>query len=734
MERGIIKASDRHTIRRMRTAMQGNAIRALVELITNADDSYIRLEEAGAPSKEVIEILYEKDGYCGLFAVRDNAEGMSIGDVGKSFKEYGAATSGMKTGKGVRGYFGQGAKDALAGMDGGRVCTFKDDKFVECKLFIEGGKPWYEISDPIAASSKLRREHGIETNGTIAYFKIDPKKMIGTTVPRIGTVHEELANNFLLRKIMTNKRRQVVLTDINEKESKRLRYLPPEGKIILNNEKFIISHNGYQDFPIYITIARAEKELNQIGDSRDGGLLLVDDKNAVLGISLFKYDSEPLAAHFYGEVRIERFRELLEKEEAVLGEERDGLSSRHPFCTKLIEEIEKRIELKVKEEKLRKQKEEQCKIDREEVTRFRKAFNILNEIAELEAEAAINLGQETTDKIEEPPDGFCLYPSSAQVTVGKRYVIELRLNTKIVHHGSVINIVSNNPKIRVLTQEVKLTSDDGVGVIQKYITIEGTEPNIEGIVKATTGKIMSQAKVFVVPEKELLLSEGMVFQPESVTLRPNQPRKVCLLVYVKMIQGGSEIKITSDNESVHTSKEKITVNEFDAIRHMAKYEFEIWGEGAGQSAIITAAYDSYMALLDVKIRSKEEDEDKGRKGMFSEPEYVYEENPLQRTTYSQETGKVTIYVNFPSVKHYLGDTCQYKKTLPGQVLIADLVAERCFFEIAKKKVDSSGMLIRLEARSDKIQSEAYGFSRKYGKKVHEALVDQAILAAHQRAK
>ena len=128
MERGIIKASDRHTIRRMRTAMQGNAIRALVELITNADDSYIRLEEAGAPSKEVIEILYEKDGYCGLFAVRDNAEGMSIGDVGKSFKEYGAATSGMKTGKGVRGYFGQGAKDALAGMDGGRVCTFKDDK------------------------------------------------------------------------------------------------------------------------------------------------------------------------------------------------------------------------------------------------------------------------------------------------------------------------------------------------------------------------------------------------------------------------------------------------------------------------------------------------------------------------------------------------------------------------------------------------------------------------------
>jgi len=37
MEEGIIKATARHTARRMRTAMQGSAIRALVELITNSD-------------------------------------------------------------------------------------------------------------------------------------------------------------------------------------------------------------------------------------------------------------------------------------------------------------------------------------------------------------------------------------------------------------------------------------------------------------------------------------------------------------------------------------------------------------------------------------------------------------------------------------------------------------------------------------------------------------------------
>jgi len=126
MERGPIEADPRHIARRIKTAMQGNTIRALVELITNADDSYIRIEEEYININGTIEISYKKEGYSGLFAVRDNAEGMSNEDICNSFKKYGAATSGMKTGKRVRGYFGQGAKDALASMAEGKICTFKD--------------------------------------------------------------------------------------------------------------------------------------------------------------------------------------------------------------------------------------------------------------------------------------------------------------------------------------------------------------------------------------------------------------------------------------------------------------------------------------------------------------------------------------------------------------------------------------------------------------------------------
>ena len=724
MERGTIESDPRHIARRIKTAMQGNVIRALVELITNADDSYIRMEEEKIRNNNNIEIFYKKEGHISYFSVKDNAEGMSYEDVCNSFKKYCAATSGMKVGKGVRGYFGQGAKDALACMIDGKICTFKNNEFTECKLFIENGKPMYEISDKIEASTSIRDVHNIQRNGTRAYFTAD-RQQTGP-VPKFETVHNELANNCLLRKVMTNSIRVIKLINESTKESRQLRYRLPEGKKILSDD-FTLNFNTYGDFPIHLEIFRSDKELTQTGDDRHGGLLILDDQNVVLDISLFKYDTEPLASHFFGEVQVNRFRELLDKEEAVLSEERNGLINRHPFCKKLISEIEKRIAQKVEEERILKQKEEQKKVDKDEAFRYKKAFDILNKIAEEEVQPGIKLGNEISTETPDPPNGFCIYPSIIRITVGKRYSFQLIINTKLISTGSTIKILSTNSKIRLITTEIKIIKNDGYGILKKYISIEGLEPNTEGIIRASLGNNISEAKVFVDPEKELLLDEGMVFQPESITLRPNQPRKIFLMVYIKIIEGGNVISIYSDNDSVHISRTEITVNESDANRHIIKYELEVWGEGAGQDAILTAESQYNAAYLEVKVRSKEDEEEKNRKGMFNEPEFNFDQEPLQRTSYSSHSGKVTIYVNFHSIMFYLGNSCQYRKTLPAQVLIADLVAERCFHEIAVKKVEISGAAIRPESIPDLIQRDALDLSKKYGKKVHESFVDPKLL-------
>ena len=725
MEKYEIVAANRHVARSVRNAMQGNAIRALVELITNADDSYGDLEDGELKPTGIIEVLYKKDSYRCNFAVRDDAEGMSREDIKTFFgeKSYGAATSGLKEGKRRRGYFGQGAKDALGGMINGRIVTVKDNLHTECRIYIKDDMLYGEVDDTVEASAQLRALHGIKENGTIAYFIADPDET--GTVPRFDRVHEEVANNYMLRRIMINPRRKIFLINQNTDERRRLRCKLPEGKEILSND-FVIQHKGYTDFKVHISIWRSDRELSQGGDDRDGGLLIIDDANVVLDISLFKFDNEPLAARFFGEVIINGFRELLRNEEPVLTEERNGLAGRHPFCQNLIREIEKRLEAKIDEEKKRKQKEAQTRFDLEEAHRYKKAFQVLNEIAKVEAESVQNLGENPDEPLDEVPDGFSLYPSSAQITVGKRYAFQLRIDTKVVHHGSIIRIVCTCPKVKLETQEVRITSEDGVGIIRKYITLKATEPNVQGVVRASAASLSKDAKIFVVPEKGLLLEEGMAFQPETVTLRPNKPRKIYLLVYIKMIESGSVIKLSSDNEAVHLSKSTIIVNEADAERHIAKYEVEIWGEGEGQEAMVTAECQQYIALLQASVYSKE-DQPKEPTGMFSEPTFDYDPDPPLRTAYSAETGKVIIYANFPSVFHYLGEGCKFKKTLAAQVFIADLVAERCFFEIARRRV-ANDPLIRPEAKADKIQRYAYEFSKKYGRRIHEALVDQTQLS------
>jgi hypothetical protein len=128
----------------------------------------------------------------------------------------------------------------------------------------------------------------------------------------------------------------------------------------------------------------------------------------------------------------------------------------------------------------------------------------------------------------------------------------------------------------------------------------------------------------------------------------------------------------------------------------------------------------------------DEEREKPRgQGMFSgQPDYNQEEpEPLERTRYSRETGKITIYANFPSIRFYLGGNLRHKKTLAAQVLVAELIAERCFFEMAVAK--KRDVAISPEALPGRIQRDAMDYSRKYGLRVHKALVDPALLQKDQ---
>ncbi len=65
-----------------------------------------------------------------------------------------------------------------------------------------------------------------------------------------------------------------------------------------------------------------------------------------------------------------------------------------------------------------------------------------------------------------------------------------------------------------------------------------------------------------------------------------------------MIEGGSRVLLTSDNENVPVPPDSIVVNEADAKRHVVEHEVEVWGDRINATGLVTAQVESSIALLE----------------------------------------------------------------------------------------------------------------------------------------
>ena len=211
--------------------------------------------------------------------------------------------------------------------------------------------------------------------------------------------------------------------------------------------------------------------------------------------------------------------------------------------------------------------------------------------------------------MEPPPNGLCLYPDTAHVSVGKRYSIELRVDTNKFPAGSVVTVSSNTLKLSLVgNTEFKVPKAKSGQVVQRYVTIQGSDVG-RAILKAAIGKNVAEVTIYVEPEKEeneYLFNMGWSSALETLTVRVNKTRRALLRIYVKIVDVGSTVGISSDHESVHVWPGQIVVNETDVERHVAEYQVEITGDEPQVDAMVTAQCETADALLEVRTRLAEE--------------------------------------------------------------------------------------------------------------------------------
>ncbi|HSR73823.1 MAG TPA: ATP-binding protein [Sulfurovum sp.] len=306
--------------------------KALVELITNSDDSYARLEKAGIQSSGDILVHYERHQKGALLVVTDKAEGMSYERV-CHILTYGGAHSPLAQGEsGGRGYFGRGLKQAIYGLGHGWIETIHAGRLSRIDLFRSenGGYNYDDWSGDRPALPSDYDRLGIVENGTQVNIVIENSHV---NISRYSSLVQSVSNNIYLRDVL--ERRNVELVNLQRgkelERSGKVHYEEPPSILLLGPDHAGQFEYGKTLYPFTLTLKRAlDAELTPSGDERTNGLVVISDM-AVLDCHLFEYENQVGTEYLFGTVRCPALIEKLSQGMAIISDEREGLNQKDPF-------------------------------------------------------------------------------------------------------------------------------------------------------------------------------------------------------------------------------------------------------------------------------------------------------------------------------------------------------------------------------------------------------------------
>ena len=498
-----LQYADRVALQQADQAIRKDVLRALVEIITNSNDSYARREDEGLPASGEIIIDVLRKHKNSVIRVRDFAEGMDDAHMDRVVGTYGEATSGLKEDMHVRGLWGRGLKDAIFGLGYGYVNSIKDNYLYRSSLLLKEGVPTFNLDDPVPVTEELREKHGLpEGNGTEIEIIVSREDV---KMPQFENLRNYLQRHFELRTIMANPARLIILRNLSGlhkvKHEYVLSYKPPKGELILDEEFEV------EGFPASarLRLLRSKIQLStrgEEGDYADAGLLVIS-QGTIIALTMLKFENDPYASFFYGSIECDYLHELLKNDEPVLTATRDGLNWSLPFAKALKQAVENRIEPLVQTEREHAMQDEQMKLDKRLRRKLDQTIRELNVIASSELSEGRG-GSADGSGIEPPPSGLGFVSEHISVQTGQRAVLTLRVDLQEnSRDGAMVFVVSDNPEIELLTPQVHVKAmKDNPQVGQARIIVEGKQVGNEGLVTAYLSDQKAQAVVQVRSRKD----------------------------------------------------------------------------------------------------------------------------------------------------------------------------------------------------------------------------------------
>ncbi len=600
----IVEKSERYKRREILSRFDGDLAREIAELVTNAIDSYGRIQNFNGEKIVKIEVAKgSKKGEKFVIRVIDNAEGMSMQQLVEIFRLYASDNNGGGTNDKIRGLFGQGASDCMSlsayEKKSAEYISFKDGEVSRLRFYLDESSnirfnpKCFNKSQEIKS---LRESYGIENNGTVVTFGIPDGAKFKYDIE--GLKHS-IETMYLLRNILMDDRNKVYLKS-------------QDGSILLSAKQYALPDKSFKEENI--SFSYKGKEFNGTisfykNDNKEDNLidiLVEDNRGNLYDNQMFGFRRSPGNNFLSGRVIIDQFYEnasyfLNEESETIINDDRSGFNITKGFGKRLSEALANSIDEAL--HILLKEKE----VKNISLTKNKKDFDFLSFLnKDLKNVQPYSVGGGSEKGKQPPASGIAFARNNISITSGHNYDLKLYLNKEIISVGDIITIdtIGNDGFISYTNNIIIGKKDLEEEIPSKSCVILGikkTDIPIE--LYASCGACKARCNVNVIEDEIIYPENGLQFEKSDVTLTPDTNHKV-KLYYDKTKFSDYDKIILTDNADNKLKFKQQTFNINDGIKindDVGYFNIEFSGGDLKDSYIIVATCKEYNDKLNIKI-------------------------------------------------------------------------------------------------------------------------------------
>lgn len=659
VHRKPLRVGSRAILQDARQAMGNDLMNALVELITNADDSYTRLNVEG-----IAEIRVEIDKRRRIIRIDDDAEGMTAEQLEERLGGLGERTSGIVDNDQVRGFFGRGAKDVAALGD---VTWVSSRGGLQSQLTITlsaDEDDAVEIAEPIEDKSGR--------DGTTVQVQLRD----GVAIPRREHLLKLLSRHFALVPMLSDPMRRLVVTAGGRTTT--VARENPRGKLWLDAVPFRLP--GYTDESINVTLLESPVPLDDAESGRLGlpqywrhSLLVTSGRAAYEFWPGGAYAKPPDSTYFrrlFGRVEVPLINKLLIEADVFSGGEEIVTRNRHGlargagyrFTAALDEALEGALKPHI--ERLR---EDALQSNADHTTRETRRMldrlaSVLNEYVREETEP------ETPGAGAEPRTdlaGLRVIPPSRHVEPFRPAHLYVRYTPTSEEAGEpVVSLTIADDSGTPSVESLPLVKRGGY--YSATYRMDGREAG--AVVELTAELDGEGAEALVLWEERLRPQvDGLRFEREGYTMRPGASRIVRLLAPVNV---HDLVPVVGFVGQPGLFLEKLSRSfEWDDERECCVFVVRVGGDQEDLEGTIRGEMSGVECFTEVRTRLP------GLAGMRIDLSEKYAE-ATERAWYDESRNTLVVNAKHPDVGAYLGPIEEGRpgqESLPFRTMLREMV-------------------------------------------------------------